>query len=146
VLDMKGGLALFIYGLKALLALDVPIERKVALWVVSDEEVGSLGSRARTEALAREGPRGAGSGAVHGPRGKPEDGAQGRRPVPVGGARARRALGGGLSERARARLSNWRGRFGVLAGFSDDKKGITVNPGVISGGTRSNVVAAEARR
>jgi glutamate carboxypeptidase len=32
-----------------------------------------------------------------------------------------------------------------IAAFTNLKRGITVNPGVISGGTRSNVVAAEAR-
>jgi len=32
-----------------------------------------------------------------------------------------------------------------IAGFTRLSRGITVNPGVISGGTRSNVVAAEAR-
>src|SRR6185369_143629 len=32
-----------------------------------------------------------------------------------------------------------------IAGFTQVKRGITVNPGVISGGTRTNVVAAEAR-
>jgi len=31
-----------------------------------------------------------------------------------------------------------------VAGFTDLKKGLTVNPGLICGGTRSNVVAAEA--
>jgi glutamate carboxypeptidase len=31
-----------------------------------------------------------------------------------------------------------------VAGFTNLKRGITVNPGVIAGGTRSNVVAAEA--
>ncbi len=31
-----------------------------------------------------------------------------------------------------------------IAGFTNLKRGITVNPGVIAGGTRSNVVAAEA--
>ena len=31
-----------------------------------------------------------------------------------------------------------------IAGFNERKRGITVNPGVIQGGTRSNVVAAEA--
>ncbi len=31
-----------------------------------------------------------------------------------------------------------------IAGFTNLKRGLTVNPGVISGGTRSNVVAAEA--
>ena len=32
-----------------------------------------------------------------------------------------------------------------IAGFTHLARGITVNPGVIAGGTRSNVVAAEAR-
>src|SRR5205823_704612 len=32
-----------------------------------------------------------------------------------------------------------------IAGFTQIEKGITVNPGVVQGGTRSNVVAAEAR-
>jgi glutamate carboxypeptidase len=32
-----------------------------------------------------------------------------------------------------------------IAAFTDLARGITVNPGVISGGTRSNVIAAEAR-
>jgi len=31
-----------------------------------------------------------------------------------------------------------------IAGFTDLKHGVTVNPGVISGGTRSNVIAAQA--
>jgi glutamate carboxypeptidase len=31
-----------------------------------------------------------------------------------------------------------------IAGFTEPTRGITVNPGVVSGGTRSNVVAAEA--
>jgi glutamate carboxypeptidase len=33
----------------------------------------------------------------------------------------------------------------VIAGFTGLRKGMTVNPGVISGGTRTNVVAAAAR-
>jgi glutamate carboxypeptidase len=36
-------------------------------------------------------------------------------------------------------------QIGKIAGFTDLRRGITVNPGVISGGTRVNVVAAEAR-
>jgi len=32
-----------------------------------------------------------------------------------------------------------------ISTFTDQARGVTVNPGVISGGTRSNVVAAEAR-
>ncbi len=54
VLDMKGGLAFFVYAMRCLRELDIPVGRPVALWVVSDEEVGSEGSRPRTEALAKE--------------------------------------------------------------------------------------------
>src|SRR5438046_7135812 len=35
-------------------------------------------------------------------------------------------------------------QIGRIEGFTNLRRGITVNPGVISGGTRSNVVAAEA--
>ncbi len=46
VLDMKSGLAFFIYAVRALRELDVAPKRNVALWIVSDEEVGSKTSRA----------------------------------------------------------------------------------------------------
>jgi glutamate carboxypeptidase len=144
VLDMKGGLALFIYGLKALLALDVPIERKVALWVVSDEEVGSLGSRARTEALAREARAVLVLEPSTGLEGKLKTARKGvgLYRLEVRGRAAHSGVDFGAGASAIVELAR---QIGVLAGFSDDKKGITVNPGVISGGTRSNVVAAEAR-
>jgi glutamate carboxypeptidase len=35
-------------------------------------------------------------------------------------------------------------QIGRVAAFTDLKKGLTVNPGIITGGTRSNVIAAEA--
>jgi glutamate carboxypeptidase len=35
-------------------------------------------------------------------------------------------------------------QIGRIAGFTNPRRGITVNPGVIAGGTRTNVVAAEA--
>ena len=143
VLDMKGGLALFIYALKALLALDLPIERKVALWVVSDEEVGSLGSRARTEALARQ----ARAVLVL----EPSAGLEGKLKTARKGVglyrlevRGRAAHSGVDFQAGASAIVELARQIGVLAGFSDEKKGITVNPGVISGGTRSNVVAAEA--
>src|SRR5438876_8649646 len=53
VLDMKGGLAFFIYAVRALRELDVAVRRNVVLWIVSDEEVGSETSRRITEAEAK---------------------------------------------------------------------------------------------
>src|SRR5579863_6691483 len=53
VLDMKAGLAFFIFAMEALRELDIPVHRKVVLQVNSDEETGSESSRALTEEAAR---------------------------------------------------------------------------------------------
>ena len=50
-----------------------------------------------------------------------------------------------ISARARARFWNWRARSSASPASRNLDRGITVNPGVISGGTRTNVVAAEAQ-
>ena len=52
VLDMKAGLAFFVFAVRACRDLDVPVHRPVSLLVVSDEEVGSGTSRELTEAEA----------------------------------------------------------------------------------------------
>ena len=52
VLDMKAGLAFFIFAMRALVELDIPVPNEVALLVNPDEETGSKASRAGTEALA----------------------------------------------------------------------------------------------
>jgi glutamate carboxypeptidase len=41
VLDMKAGLSFFVYAVKALRELEVPVSRRVLLQINSDEEVGS---------------------------------------------------------------------------------------------------------
>jgi len=143
VLDMKGGLVLFIYALKALQALELPLERKICLWVVSDEEAGSTGSRARTEALARA----ARAVLVL----EPSTGLEGKLKTARKGvgiyhlAVSGRAAHAGVDFAAGASaIVELARQIGVLAPFTDLKKGITVNPGVISGGSRTNVVAAAA--
>src|ERR1700761_8359473 len=52
VLDMKSGMAFFLYAVRALRELDVEVKRKVVMFVVSEEEVGSRTSRPLTEAEA----------------------------------------------------------------------------------------------
>ena len=77
VLDMKAGLAFFLFAMRALRELEIPVAHEVVLLVNPDEETGSKGSRAGTEALAKE------SKAVlvlepgTGLEGKSQDGAQG---------------------------------------------------------------------
>jgi glutamate carboxypeptidase len=143
VLDMKAGLAFFLYAMKALRELDLPIARKVSLWVVSDEEVGSTGSRAQTEALAREACAVLVLEPGTGLDGKLKTARKG-----VGGyriaVRGKAAHAGIDFEEGASAIVELAKQLARVAEFTDLKKGLTVNPGVVSGGTRTNVVAAEA--
>src|SRR6185312_13371412 len=49
VLDMKAGIAFFLFAVQTLRELDIAVPHKVLLQVNSDEEVGSESSRALTE-------------------------------------------------------------------------------------------------
>lgn len=143
VLDMKAGIAFFIFAVRALRELDVPVPSKVLLQLNSDEEVGSESSRALTEKNARR------SNAVLVL--EPGTGLQGKLKTARKGVghfsltvhgRASHA-GVDFAAGASAVLELAR-QIDRVAGFTKLQRGITVNPGVIAGGTRSNVVAAEA--
>jgi glutamate carboxypeptidase len=144
VLDMKSGIAFFIYAMRMLRALEIPVERKIVLQVNSDEEEGSESSRYFTEEAARE------SAAVlvlepgTGLKGKLKTARKG-----VGDYRVTvkgRAAHAGIDfETGASAVVELARQIQRIAGFTRLDQGITVNPGVISGGTRSNVIAAEAR-
>jgi glutamate carboxypeptidase len=144
VLDMKAGLAFFVFAMRALRDLDVPVARKVVLQINSDEEVGSDSSRALTEEAARA------SVAVlvlepgTGLEGKAKTARKG-----VGGYTVTvtgRASHSGVDFAAGASaIVELARQIERIAGFTRLDRGITVNPGLVSGGTRTNVVAAEAR-
>lgn len=143
VLDMKAGLAFYIYALRCLRELDIPVGRKAALWVVSDEEVGSEASRQRTEAMARESfvvlvlEPGTGLEGKH----KTARKGVGDYTIRVRGKASHAGVDFAAGASAILELAR---QIERVAGFTDLKKGLTVNPGVIRGGTRTNVVAAEA--
>lgn len=143
VYDMKCGLVFFVEAMRALRALDIPVRQKVALWIVSDEEVGSEASRPITESLAKE------STAVLVP--EPGTGLDGKLKT------ARKGVGdytikvtgkashaGVDFQSGASAIVELAAQIGRVAAFTNLSKGLTVNPGVISGGSRSNVVAAEA--
>lgn len=143
VLDMKSGIAFFIHAMRALRELEIPVASAVSMLLVADEETGSATSRQITEAEARQ------SDAVlvlepgTGLEGKVKTARKG-----VGDYRIRvrgRAAHSGLdfAAGASAILELCR-QLDRIAGFTDLDRGITLNPGVIGGGTRPNVVAAEA--
>jgi len=144
VLDMKAGIAFLIFALRALRELELPVRRRVVMQLNSDEEVGSDSSRPLTEEEARR------SLAVlvlepgTGLDGKLKTARKGvgEYTIVVRGRAAHAGLD--FTSGASAILELAR-QIQKVAGFTRVERGITVNPGVISGGSRTNVVAAEAR-
>jgi glutamate carboxypeptidase len=143
VLDMKAGLAFAIYAARALRELDLPMERRLVLLCVSDEEVGSETSRALTEAEARK------SEAVlvlepgTGLAGKLKTSRKGVGDYLVR-VRGRAAHAGVDFTSGASAIVELCRQVEAITGFTDLERGLTVNPGVIRGGTRTNVIAAEA--
>ena len=142
VLDMKGGLAFFIFAMRALIEMDVPVRRRIVLQVNSDEEVRSPSSRPLTEQAARD------SVAVLVL--EPGTGLEGKLKTARKGVGDYTVLVRGRASHAGVDFSNGASaivemarQIERIAGFTRLDRGITVSPGVIHGGTRSNVVAAE---
>ncbi len=143
VFDMKSGIALMLHALAALQDWHKGLPRPVTVFLVSDEEVGSDSSRALTESLAKK----AAAVLVL----EPAYGSQGAVKT------ARKGVGGYLvkvtGKAAHAGLDFQKGVNAILelarqiekiSSFTDLKKGLTVNVGVVSGGSRTNVVPSEA--
>ncbi len=143
VYDMKAGLAFFLFAAQALRDLDIRVARKVVLLVVSDEEVGSETSRHITEAEAMR------SKAVlvlepgTGLTGKLKTARKG-----VGDYRisveGKAAHAGVDFENGASAILELARQIDLIAAFTNLRRSVTVNPGVIFGGTRTNVIAAEA--
>ena len=143
VLDMKAGLAMFVYATRALREHDVPVHHKVVLQINSDEETGSRTSRELTEKQAQL------SKAVlvlepgTGLEGKLKTARKG-----IGDYRLRvkgiAAHSGVDFQKGASAILELTRQIEKIAAFTDLKRGITVNPGTISGGTRSNVIAETA--
>jgi len=139
VFDMKSGLALFIGGMRLLRELDIPVRREVILQVNSDEEIGSPSSRELTEAAARQ------SMAVLVL--EPAAGLDGKLKTARKGVGDYSVIVRGLPshagldfEKGASSIVEMARQIERIAGFTRLDRGITVSPGVISGGTRSNVI------
>ena len=140
VFDMKGGLVQGFWALKSLLQ-DNGIRRPVRILCTSDEEVGSEASR---ELIEREASAAECVLVLEASKdGMVKTGRKGvgRYEIRVNGKAAHAGLDhkngiSAIDEISRLVLE--------LHSMTDYQKGTTVNVGVIDGGTRSNVVAAEA--
>jgi glutamate carboxypeptidase len=139
VLDMKAGVAMALAATRALAQLG--ISRPITLLLNPDEEVGSPASRPITERLAlasqavlvlepaqdlacKTARKGVGDYRLH-----------------VTGVASHSGVDFASGHSAILELARL---LQTVAGFTDLRRGLTVNPGIISGGTRSNVVAQHA--
>jgi glutamate carboxypeptidase len=144
VLDMKSGIALMLHAIEALQAWHSgQLPRPVTVLLVSDEEVGSRSSRKITEALAKESagvlvlePAAGLRGAV-----KTARKGVGEYTLRVKGIAAHAGLDPGKGHSAILELAR---QIAAIAKLNNLRQGLSVNAGVIEGGTRTNVVAAEA--
>lgn len=142
VLDMKMAMVMMIYALRALREAGAK-HRPVTILLDTDEEVGSASSRPIIESTARE------CEAVLVL--EPGQGLQGMLKTSRKGVgdfiikvKGRASHAGVDFEKGQSAIVELARQILEITKFVDPARGITVNPGVIHGGTRSNVVAAEA--
>jgi len=143
VLDMKSGIALMIHAIQALQSWHGQLPRPVTVLLVSDEEVGSNSSRHLTETLAQQ------SSAVlvlepsYGPKGAVKTARKGvgEYSLKVTGVAAHSGLD---FEKGQSAILELARQIQAISKMVDLKRGLTLNVGLVGGGTRINVVAAEA--
>ena len=143
VLDMKSGITMMMFSLAALHAFQGGPRRPVTILLTTDEEVGSVTSRALIESVARRSavvlvcePAQGLEGAV-----KTWRKGVGEYTIKVTGKAAHSGVDFEKGASAVVELAR---QVTEISSFTDLKRGVTVNPGVIGGGTRTNVIAAEA--
>jgi len=142
--DMKSGIAFMLHAIEALRAWhEDTLPRPVTVLLVSDEEVGSDTSRRITESLAKK------SAAVlvlepsYGPKGAAKTARKGvgEYVLKVTGKAAHAGLDFEKGESAILELAR---QIIAVSKLVDLKRGITVNTGTVQGGTRVNVIPADA--
>lgn len=143
VLDMKAAIMMTIFALRALRQTQAK-HRPVVILLDTDEEVGSASSRPIIEAIARQCEAVLVLEPGQGPQGflKTSRKGVGNFTIRVHGHASHAGVDFEKGQSAIVELSH---QILEIIRFVDPARGITVNPGVIQGGTRTNVVAAEAR-
>jgi glutamate carboxypeptidase len=139
VLDMKAGVVMALAALKTL--KDMQLARPTTLLLNSDEEVGSPVSRAITERLALESSAVLVLEPAQGLAYKTARKGVGFYNVEVTGVGAHSGVD---FERGHSAVLELAKLVQTISGFTDLQRKLTVNCGVIAGGTRSNVVASQA--
>lgn len=144
VFDMKAGLAVGVYALRMLRDLGREPEVAPIFLITSDEEIGSPESEPLIVDHAREASRAFVLEPALGLSGKIKTRRKGvgHFTIEVTGVSAH---GGLAPEEGASAILELAQVIQKIHSLADPERGITLNVGVIEGGTRSNVVAARAR-
>ncbi len=143
VFDMKAGIVSGLYALKALRRLKIPVHRRVVLLLTADEEIGSTSARPIVEKEARQSDFVLVLEPAHGRKGALKTARKGVGEFEIL-VKGRSAHAGLEPEKGASAILELCRQILRLEQFADRSKGITVNAGIVTGGTRSNVVASEA--
>jgi glutamate carboxypeptidase len=143
VLDMKSGIALMLHAIEALQSWLGRLPRPVTVLLVSDEEIGSDSSRAITESRARESSSVLVLEPAYGLKGAVKTARKGvgEYELKVTGIASHSGLDFEKGQSAILELAH---QILAIQKLVDLKRGLTLNVGLITGGTRVNVVPAEA--
>jgi glutamate carboxypeptidase len=142
--DMKSGIAFILHAIAVLRARhENALPRPVTVLLVSDEEVGSDSSRRITESMARRCEAVLVVEPAYGPKGAVKTARKGvgEYTIKVTGKGAHSGLDFEKGENAIVELAR---QIQQIAKLTDLKRGLTLNVGTVQGGTRTNVVPAEA--
>lgn len=142
VFDMKSGIAQMMWAIAALQQVHGRLPRPVTVLLVSDEEAGSASSRALTEKIAGKSeavlvcePSGPGGALKTARKGV------GDFRIKVTGVASHAGLDFEKGHNAILELAR---QIEAVSQMTDLTRGITLNVGLVRGGTRTNVVPAEA--
>jgi len=138
VSDMKGGLVVMLYALKALHEFDLLEDKMITILLNSDEEVGSLSSRKYLEQQAVKHDYGLvyeASGNNNLTRARKGLG-QARFVV-----RGRASHAGGAHQQGRSAIKELAYKIVEIENMTDYESGVTVNVGVVNGGEARNTIA-----
>jgi glutamate carboxypeptidase len=139
VLDMKAGVVMALAALSTM--SEMKLSRPATLLLNSDEEVGSPISRAITERLALESAAVLVLEPAQGLAYKTSRKGVGQYHVEVTGIAAHSGVD---FEKGHSAVLELARQIQTISGFTNLTRKLTVNCGVIAGGTRSNVVASQA--
>src|SRR5260370_2426528 len=142
--DMKGGLVIALYAMDALAAVGcLPEKRIVFLWT-SDEEIGSESSRATIEREAKRSDSVLVLEPAAGLEGRVKTGRKGVGEIEMI-ATGRAAHAGLNPEDGINAIEEIALQIARISRWNQPRRGITVNAGVIEGGTRTNVIPERAQ-